>query len=92
MSSRRLQGKEWYDYRKNHKLTLLCISESTNGNYRADVLDECGNHFWHWLHPVEVKNLESSSWLNNHVIYDTNELYKSNLLKDLIKDREEKKK
>ena len=89
---RRLQNKSWYDYRRNHHLTLICISKSESGNYRADVLDENGNHFYHWLHPIERRRLEASNWIKENKVYDSKELYydngykKSTLLTQLIKE------
>lgn len=71
----RLQGESWYRYRKEHKLTLLCISISSNGNYRVDVYDELNHHNYHWLHPIEVKNLKSSGWLEKYKVLNSELLY-----------------
>lgn len=82
--SSRLQGHDWYDYRCKHSLKLVCLSKSKDGRYRVDVLDENNKHFYHWLHPIEAKNLEKSNWCETHTIYELAELYKNNLLGNLI--------
>ena len=78
---KRLQGESWYNYRKNHKLSLICISKSKNGNYRADILDECYRHFYHWLHPIEAAKLESSNYFDTHVCLDSDIIYDGTLKK-----------
>lgn len=82
---RRLQGEIWYNYRKNHKLSLICISKSKNGNYRADVLDEYYRHFYHWLHPIEAAKLEKSNYFDTHVCWDSDIIHNGNLNR-LIQD------
>ena len=81
----RLQGEKWYNFRREHKLKLLCISISSNGNYRADVKDEKGRHWYHWLHPIEVENLKKSGWLENHITLDSNSLYNNTEIKNKLK-------
>ncbi len=73
--SRRLQGSDWYQYRKLHKLELLNIYKSSNGNYRADMKDEKGRRVHHWLHPIEAKKLEDSGYLTEHPAEDSNNLF-----------------
>ena len=73
--SKRLQGRDWYTYRKEHKLLLVGIYKSSNGNYRADVVDENERHFHHWLHPIEAKKLEDSGYLDKHPAEDSNNLF-----------------
>lgn len=74
----RLQGPEWHLFKNNHKLTILCISKSDAGNYRVDVKNEYGKHFYHWLNSQEAAKLENSGWLENHKVYSTTELYEDN--------------
>ena len=81
MHSTRLQGNDWYECRKKHKLTLLCLSTSKAGNYRADVMDENGWHYHHWLHPIEAKKLKNSGYLDNHLVVDSNELKSKGFMK-----------
>lgn len=71
----RLQGRDWYNYRKQHHLTLLCISTSKAGNYRADCVDETGKRCYHWLHPIEQQKLKESDYFKTHRLVDSNELY-----------------
>ena len=66
----RLQGRDWYWYRKSHKLTLVCIIRSDAGNYRADVIDEHRQHNHHWLNQTEAKALERSGYFDSHKCYD----------------------
>ena len=73
--SKRLQGADWYNYRKTHHLILKQIYRSAGGNYRADVVDENGRHFHHWLHPIEAKKLEDSGYLTEHPAEDSNNLF-----------------
>lgn len=82
----RLQGSEWHNLRKTRHLKLVCISKSLNGNYRADVLDEYFNHYYHWLNPQEANNLKKSDYYKNKKVYASSEIYTDNykLLKTLI--------
>ena len=80
----RLQGTAWYNYRRQHKLRLVCISKSSHGNYRVDVLDENNHHNHHWLHPIEAASLEASGWLAINTCYESNELHSKDLLRTLI--------
>lgn len=73
--SKRLQGKDWYTYRKEHKLLLVGIYKSSNGNYRADVVDENNKSFHHWLHPIEAAKLEKSGYLSQHPAVDSSTLF-----------------
>lgn len=68
-AARRLQGKDFARFRANHRLTLLCISKSASGNYRADMLDENGKHHCHWLNDSEKAGLISSGYLDSHECY-----------------------
>ena len=55
---KRLQGTEWQEYRKNHKLELRNIQVSDSGNYRAVLKDENNNYVYHWLNNEEAAKLE----------------------------------
>ena len=77
MRSNRKQGWEWAQLRKEHKLTLLCLSISAAGNYRADVMDEEGRHYHHWLHPKEVQKLEASNYLETHTPLAYSDLHRN---------------
>lgn len=69
----RLQGADWLRMRKERHFKLVCISMSRNGNYRADVLDEYSNHYYHWLNDQEVSKLKSSEYFKNNKIYSSEE-------------------
>lgn len=80
----RLQGQDWYNLKKNNKLTLLCISVSSNNNYCCFV--RCDNKVYkHWLHPIEAEKLEKSQWFKEHIIYHSDELYRLGQIKDIAK-------
>jgi hypothetical protein len=55
---KRLQGAEWQQYRKTHKLELRNIQVSNSGNYRAVLKDEDNNYVYHWLNNEEASKLE----------------------------------
>ena len=55
---KRLQGVEWQQYRKTHKLELRNIQVSNSGNYRAVLKDENNNYVYHWLNNEEAAKLE----------------------------------
>lgn len=55
---KRLQGVEWQQYRKTHKLELRNIQVSNSGNYRAVLKDEDNNYIYHWLNNEEAAKLE----------------------------------
>ena len=55
---KRLQGAEWRQYRKIHRLELRNIQVSTNGHYRAVMKDENNNYVYHWLNSDEATTLE----------------------------------
>lgn len=77
--SQRLQDKTWYRYRREHHLTLKNIYKSSHGNYRADMVDEHGKKFHHWLNPMEAQKLENSGYLKDHPAEDSNKLFKEAL-------------
>lgn len=82
---KRLQGFEWTDYKRTHHLKLACISITKAGNYRADVMDEHGNWFNHYLGDSEVSKLMASKYLETHTLYNLEDLLKDDkkLLKQL---------
>lgn len=55
---KRLQGTEWQQYRKTHKLELRNIQVSNSGHYRAVLKDENNNYVYHWLNNEEASKLE----------------------------------
>ena len=73
----RLQEKEWYDYRRKHHLTLLCVSSSKAGNYRADCIDENGTLVYHWLSSREKDKLDNSNYFKTHKLIDSNKVLHS---------------
>ena len=91
MYIKRLQGLEWTNYKKNNKLVLLAIGKSSHGNYVSYTIDAQKRIIRHWLGFSEVVSLESSGWLDNHTVYNCNDLYKKSLLNDLIKERLEER-
>lgn len=74
--SKRLQGSEWGQYRREHKLSLIDVYISSNGNYRADMKDENGKRVHHWLHPIEAERLEQSGYLKEHPAKDSDSVFK----------------
>ena len=69
---KRLQGIEWQEYRKNHKLELRNIQVSNSGHYRAVLKDENNNYVYHWLNNEEASKLEMNIAVGK---------YNSNLIK-----------
>lgn len=58
-------------------MTILCVSKSTNGNYRVDVrCMEDGKVYHHWLNSREAKRLEESGFLATHELFSYDDLYK----------------
>ena len=66
---KRLQGAEWQQYRKTHKLELRNIQVSNSGNYRAVLKDEDNNYVYHWLNNEEASALEMNIAVGK---YDSN--------------------
>ena len=85
MKSNRKQGIDWKHLRKEHKLTLLCLSISKAGNYRADVMDEDGRHYHHWLSPDEVRKLNASGFLKEHKPLASEDLYHDGNMERIFK-------
>ena len=85
MKSNRKQGWEWVQLRKEHKLTLLCLSISAAGNYRADVMDEEGRHYHHWLHSDEAMKLEVSGYLDSHKPIAYGDLHRNGNMKKILR-------
>ena len=86
MRIKRLQGVEWTQYKRTNKLALLAIGKSRNGNYVSYTIDDHKKVIRHWLGNSEVKKLETSGWLETHTVYEADELYNRELLKNLIKN------
>ena len=63
---KRLQGVEWQQYRKTHKLELRNIQVSNSGNYRAVLKDEDNNYVYHWLNNEEAAKLEMNIAVGNY--------------------------
>ena len=63
---KRLQGVEWQEYRKNHKLELRNIQVSNSGHYRAVLKDENNNYVYHWLNNEETSKLEMNIAVGNY--------------------------
>ena len=63
---KRLQGAEWQQYRKTHKLELRNIQVSNSGNYRAVLKDEDNNYVYHWLNNEEAAKLEMNIAVGNY--------------------------
>lgn len=63
---KRLQGAEWQQYRKTHKLELRNIQVSNSGNYRAVLKDEDNNYVYHWLNNEEAVKLEMNIAVGNY--------------------------
>lgn len=63
---KRLQGAEWQQYRKTHKLELRNIQVSNSGNYRAVLKDEDNNYVYHWLNNEEASKLEMNIAVGNY--------------------------
>lgn len=63
---KRLQGIEWQEYRKNHKLELRNIQVSNSGHYRAVLKDENNNYIYHWLNNEEASKLEMNIAVGNY--------------------------
>jgi hypothetical protein len=90
MKVRRVQGSEFKQLRKEHRLKLLCISASKNNNWRADMIDENGRHYSHWLDDTERDRLMQSTYFDTHKIVDSDDLYnpQSEVYKLLVKRQE----
>ena len=90
MKVRRVQGKEFKQLRKEHRLKLLCISTSKNNNWRADMIDETGRHYSHWLDDAEKDRLMQSKYFDTHKIVDSTDLYnpQSEVYELLVKRQE----
>ena len=74
--SRRLQGADFCQYRREHKLTLVDIRVSKSGNYRANMKDERGRKVHHWLNSMEAERLEQSGYLKEHPAKDSDSVFK----------------
>ena len=75
MKIKRVQGDAWRQLRKKHKLTLLCVSASKSNNWRADLIDENGRRYSHWLGDSERDKIMQSTYFQTHKIVDSNDVY-----------------
>ena len=90
MKFHRVQGDAWRQLRREKKLRLLCISASKSNNWLADLVDENGRHYRHWLGDSEREKLLSSDYFLTHKIIDSNEVYnpQSEVMKLMVKGEE----
>ena len=90
MKVKRVQGTEFKQLRKEHRLKLLCISASKNNNWRADMIDENGRHYSHWLNEAEKDRLMHSNYFDTHKIVNGADVYnsQSEVYKLLVKRQE----